>query len=93
MTPEEIQKTIEQMLSIQRQIQETQLKNSTEISELSTNMSDLSTKMSELIEHSRKQDKRIEQLIGYSITGESDRLDLEERVRNLERKVKKMKSN
>ncbi|NEP59386.1 MAG: hypothetical protein F6K31_20620 [Symploca sp. SIO2G7] len=86
MTPEEIQATIEQMLSIQRQIQEIQLKDSTEISELSV-------KVSQLIKHSKKQDKMIEKIIGYSIKGEPKRLELEKRVRKLERKIKKKKSN
>jgi predicted nucleic acid-binding Zn-ribbon protein len=93
MTPEEIQKTIEQMLAIQRELQENQLKNSTDIADLSANIADLSANIAELVQHSREQDKRIEQLIGYSITGESDRLDLEERMRILERKVKKIEQS
>ncbi|NET61366.1 MAG: hypothetical protein F6K47_36140 [Symploca sp. SIO2E6] len=92
MTPEEIQQNIEQILSIQRQIQETQLKDHTEISELSAQVSELSTKVSKLISHSKKQDKLIEKLIAYSLTGEPKRLYLEKRVKNLERKMKKMKS-
>lgn len=46
MTPEEIQKTIEQMLAIQRKLQENQFKNSTNIAELSANIA-------KLVEHSR----------------------------------------
>lgn len=34
MTPEEIQRTIEQMLSVQRQIQESQIKNTDNIARL-----------------------------------------------------------
>ncbi|MEQ8960555.1 MAG: hypothetical protein RLP02_21975 [Coleofasciculus sp. C2-GNP5-27] len=74
------------MLAIQRKLQENQFKNSTNIAELSANIA-------KLVDHSREQDKRIEQLIGYSITGESDRLDLEERMRILERKVQKLEQS
>ena len=38
----------------------------------------------------RRHDRRIEQLIGYSITGEGDRLDLLERFQGLERRVRKL---
>lgn len=37
-------------------------------------------------------EKRLTQLVGYSITGESDRLDLLERVQKLEQQVKQLKN-
>lgn len=54
MTPEEIQQTLETMLTVQRELQDTQIKQSEEIKDL-------------LIQR-REQDRRIQQLIGYSIT-------------------------
>jgi hypothetical protein len=69
MTFEEIQKILEQMLAVQRELQETQIA---------------------MTERARQQDRRIERLIGYSITAESDRLDLEERLAALERRMKKL---
>lgn len=107
MTPEEIEKTIEQMLGIQRQIQESQLNAEQKISDLSDQVAGLSDQVAglyevskthneaigALIENSKQQDRRLEQLIGYSITAESDRLDLEERMRILERKVKKLQNH
>ena len=108
MTPEEIQRTLEQMLGVQREIQESQLKfqdnllrveqNQSRLqdnllrleqsqSRLTEDISQLTENISELTESSRRQDRRIEQLIGYSITGESERLNLEQRVRILEQKM------
>lgn len=37
-------------------------------------------------------EKRLTQLVGYSITGESDRLDLLERLQKLEQQVKQLKN-
>jgi len=106
MTPEEIQQILQQMLAVQRDLQDKQLKNTEnisrntenisrnteDISRLRDGMSLLADGVSELIDHSKSQDKRLDQLIGYSITAESDRLDLEERVRVLERKIRKIEN-
>ncbi len=127
MTPEEIQQIFQQMLAVQRDLQEKQLKNTEDISRNTENISRntenisrntenisrlteditrltedisqlrdgislLADGVSELIDHSKSQDKRLDQLIGYSITAESDRLDLEERVRVLERKIRKIEN-
>ena len=99
MTPEEIQKTLEQMLGVQREIQDSQLKLQDNLlrleqsqSRLTEDISQLTENISELTESSRRQDRRIEQLIGYSITAESERLDLEQRVRILERKFKRLEN-
>ncbi len=69
MTFEEIQRTIEQMLSIQRELQEGQLK---------------------LYEQQQRQTRILDQLIGYSISAESGRLDLEEKMTLLESRVKRL---
>lgn len=69
MTTEEIQRTIEQMLSVQRELQESQLK---------------------LYEQQERQTKILNQLIGYSISAESGRLDLEEKMQLLENRVRRL---
>jgi hypothetical protein len=69
MTFEEIQRTIEQMLSIQRELQEGQLK---------------------LYEQQQRQTRILDQLIGYSISAESGRLDLEDKMTLLENRVKRL---
>ena len=61
MTPEEIQKTLETMLTVQRELQETQIKQSEDIKDL--------------IAQGKEQDLRIQQLIGYSITQSGEVLD------------------
>ena len=121
MTPEEVEKTIQQMLAIQRQIQETQLNAEQKISDLSDKVEGLSDNVAglfdlveglsnnisglyeiskthseaiaALIENSKQQDRRLEQLIGYSITAASERLDMAERMRIMENKVKKLQNN
>ena len=69
MTPEEIQKTLETMLIVQRELQETQIKQSEEIKDL--------------IEQGKEQDRRIQQLIGYSISQAGDVLDVQMSLRDI----------
>ena len=83
MTPEEIQRTIEGMLAVQRELQNTQLVTREEIADLKESTKNLN-------EISQRHERRIEQLIGYSITGDSDRLDNLERIQQLERRVRKL---
>lgn len=72
MTPQEIQRTIEQMLSIQRELQESQIRQGEDIERLT---------------------RIVDRLIGYSITAESDRLTLEERMNALEQRVRRIETN
>ena len=90
MKPEEIQKTIEGMLSVQLGLQNSQLKLTEAISELRESVTELRESVSELNQVSERHERRIEQLIGYSITGESDRLDIVQRFQNLERRVNRL---
>ncbi len=48
--------------------------------------------MNRLIERSNRNERRIEQLIGYSITNESEHLDIEQRFRNLEARMKELEN-
>ncbi len=107
MTFEEIQQMLELLLAVQREIQESQLRNREDINLLieqsRQSREDINLLIEQsrqsredinlLIEQSRQQNKNIERLIGYSITVESDHLDLEERFATLERRVKKLEDN
>ena len=93
MTFEEIQQMLELLLAVQREIQESQLRNREDINLLIEQSRQSREDINLLIEQSRQQNKNIERLIGYSITVESDHLDLEERFATLERRVKKLEDN
>ncbi|MUL35335.1 hypothetical protein [Gloeocapsopsis dulcis] len=83
MTSEEIQKAIEGTLAVQRKLQNTQLITREEIADLKESTRNLN-------EISQRHERRIEQLLGYSITGEGDRLDLLQRLMTLERRVSRL---
>lgn len=76
MTPEEIQKTIEGMLRVQKELQESQIKQSEEIQQL--------------LDQGRLQDKRIQQLIGYSITQAGDVIDVQMSLRDIYARLSKL---
>ena len=76
MTPEEIQRTIEGMLAVQKELQNSQLRFDSFLDRLGQDISELRESVADLKEISQRHERRIEGLIGYSITGESDRLDL-----------------
>jgi hypothetical protein len=110
MTPEEIQNTIASMLTIQKGLQESQIEfrhslvelregiagNREAINDLRIEISDLKDATRNLNEISSAQERRLAHLVGYSLTGESERLDilqeivaLKRRVINLESKINK----
>ena len=99
MTPEEIKETIEGMLAAQRELQNSQLKLQEEsqrqredINVLRQDISTLVQGIGQLIDVSNRHERRIEQLIGYSLTGESDRLDLYQEVNDLKRRVERLEN-
>lgn len=100
MTPEEIQQTIERMLAVQTGLQNSQIAFSQSLEELRANIAanredinELRIAISDLKEIGRRHERRIEQLIGYSITSEGDRLDIVERLMNLERRINRLEGN
>lgn len=93
MTPEEIQRAIEGMLAVQRELQNTQLRMSQEIADLKESTGKLEESTRNLNEISLRHERRLEQLIGYSISGESDRLDIVERLMSLERRINRLEGN
>jgi hypothetical protein len=76
MTPEEIQTTIEGMLRVQKELQQSQIKQSEEIQQL--------------LDQGRLQDKRIQQLIGYSISQAGDVLDVQMSLRDIYARLSKL---
>jgi DNA repair exonuclease SbcCD ATPase subunit len=83
MTFEEMQKTLETMLAVQRELQVTQLQQQSALTELIKKYGDLA-------EATTKQKAILDQLIGYSLTNESDHLDLEEKLLVLQAKVRRL---
>ncbi len=92
MTFEEIQKTIEGMLAVQRQLQESQLELRSAQERERETLQIMVEEMNRFIERSNRNERRIEQLIGYSITNESEHLDIEQRFRNLEARLNELES-
>ena len=90
MTFEEIQKTIEGMLAVQRQLQESQLELRSAQERERETLQIMVEEMNRFIERSNRNERRIEQLIGYSITNESEHLDIEQRFRNLEARLEQL---
>lgn len=98
MTPEEIQRTIEQMLAVQRELQETQLRQQNQIenqimptiSQLLESQRELQNSQIQQRDEIDRMIRLVDRLIGYSITNESDHLSLEERMTALERRVRRL---
>jgi len=93
MTPEEIQRTIEGMLSVQRELQASQIEFRASLAELREDIADLKEATRNLNEISARHERRLEQLIGYSITGEADHLDLLQRFQGLDRRVSRLEQD
>ncbi len=78
MTFEEIQSILEQMLAVQRDLQESQLTQRQEIQDM--------------LSYQDRQQRLVDRLIGYSITNESDHLTLEERLNALGERIRRLES-
>jgi hypothetical protein len=79
MTFNKIQQTLEQMLVVQRELQESQIEHRQEIRDM--------------VAYQERQQRLVDRLIGYSITNESDHLTLEERLNALEQRINQIESN
>ena len=83
MTFEEIQQTIQGMLEVQRELQQTQINISAQIAKNNE-------EIDKLIEQGKQQDKRIEQLIGYSISQAGDVIDVQMALRGIYARLSKL---
>lgn len=104
MTFEEIQKIIEGMLAVQRDIQEKQIKttetldrvsqqqikNSETINRLSIKIENLTENVSNLNVVSQRHQDRFGQFYGYHQSAETERLQLLENQRRIERRLEKI---
>jgi hypothetical protein len=86
------ERQIEQMMAVSRELQERQIQLlDTQERERET-IGIMVSEMTRLIEVSNRHERRIEQLIGYSITNEGEHLDIEERFRALESRLQRLES-
>jgi chromosome segregation ATPase len=104
MTFEEMQAIIGQMLEVQRDLQNKQLESQTRFEKIETSIEqmleigrDLQEGQLNLLDNAisslqkeQSMSRRIEQLIGYSIVAESDRLTLQEQINRLQQRVQKI---
>lgn len=88
-----MQKVIEGMLAVQQGRQSSQLRFAESLVELRQEIADLRESTRNLNEISARHERRMEQLIGYSISGESDRLDIAQQLQSLERRVNRLERN
>ncbi|MEM7556436.1 MAG: hypothetical protein AAF378_20510 [Cyanobacteria bacterium P01_A01_bin.84] len=109
MTPEEIQNTIEQMLSVQRQIQESQIRNTDNIARLESYIQentelirnnredirslkdDISSLVAEVAKLTVDQREKFNQFYGYHQSADTERLDIVERLTNVEKEIAQLK--
>jgi uncharacterized phage infection (PIP) family protein YhgE len=101
MTFEEMQQTISSMLSVQRELQVSQLEFKQEMNEVKDSINVMKDSINSLkdtteslerttvnlVEIATKQNKRLDRLYGYSLDAERDRLDILERLIRLERRI------
>lgn len=104
MTFEEMQKIIEGMLAVQRDLQESQLQfkeSQLELKERQLNfaksqetqkqvLDELVQRYGDLAQQSIRQKEILDQLIGYSLTNESEHLNLEEKLQALDARMKRL---
>jgi hypothetical protein len=91
MTFEEIQQAIEGMLSVQRELQNSQLKLAEHGAKFDAEMETLKARQeafaSSLETSQANFDRRFEQLIGYSINRERDSLDIQQDILDLRHRL------
>ncbi|MBD2545109.1 hypothetical protein [Planktothricoides raciborskii] len=99
MTFEEMQKIIEGMLAVQRELQESQIELKQSQAEFRASqeaqkdvLNELIKKYGDLAEQSIRQRDILDRLIGYSLTNESDHLNLEEKLQALEARIKRIEN-
>jgi uncharacterized protein YciI len=78
---------IDRILAVQRELQESQIYLRDQQERERETLTILRDEVFKLIEASNRSDRRIEQLVGYSIADESDRLNYLERVIKLEKQL------
>ncbi|PSR18261.1 hypothetical protein C8255_08220 [filamentous cyanobacterium CCP3] len=118
MTFDEIQRTLETMLSVQRELQESQLRQQQDSAKFERNIQSIHEELDRILAVQRdlqesqvsqqqqnqaiqqeiqnllaaqqEQRRLIDRLIGYSLSNESDHLDLHERMNRLEERMRQI---
>lgn len=78
------------MFAIARELQERQIHLQDSQERERETLQIMVSEMSKFVESANRNERRIEQLIGYSITNESEHLDIEERFRSLEYRINRL---
>ncbi|MEA5535219.1 hypothetical protein [Crocosphaera sp. XPORK-15E] len=81
-----------QIMLIARELQERQIQFQDAQERERETLEIMVEEMTRFIERSNRNERRIEQLIGYSITNESEHLDIEQRFRNLESRLSELEN-
>jgi hypothetical protein len=87
MTFEEIQQAIEGLLNVQRELQNSQLRFESEMVDVKEAQKQTGVALDSLLEVAQSTERKIERLVGYSITQESDVLDVKTDILDLKRRV------
>jgi hypothetical protein len=87
MTFEEIQQAIEGILTIQRELQNSQLRLDAELGDLKEAQKNTLSAIDLLVEHGKTMDRQIERLIGYTINRERDSIDIQQDILDLRHRV------
>lgn len=93
MTFEEIQQAIEGLLSVQRELQNSQLRFESEMADVKEAQKQTGVALGSLLEVAQSSERKIERLIGYSITQESDVLDVKTDILDLKRRIAALERN
>lgn len=93
MTFEEIQRAIEQMLTAQRELQESQFHQRGDIERMLAVQRELQESQLRQRDDIDRLIRLVDRLVGYSITNESEHLNLEERMNALERRMRRLEEN
>ena len=98
MTFEEIQQAIQQMLTIQRELQESQLRlaeqqavHDQQISTILQVLQETGERQIQRDAEQNRQEQILNRLIGYSLANETDHLNLEERMMRLEQRIQEIR--
>lgn len=107
MTFEEFQSEIERMLAVQRSLQESQLRLQSNLEQMQANLALIDNKIERVADNHlqaevrmnrleasiERHERLIDRLIGYSLTNETDHLNLEERMMQLEQRMREIRGN
>lgn len=90
MTFEEMQQIIQQMLGVQRELQEGQIRLAQRQEVFMSDLEGVQQSIQALTDISRESNVKVDRLIGYAINRERDLLDVQEDILNLKRRLARL---